>query len=70
MHRASGKASGLAEGHASGRMEGLAEGQNLLSQLMSKLFADNRIEDAKRATQDPDFREQLYHEYGFLNNDL
>ena len=58
-------ASGKREGHASGRMEGLAEGQNLLSQLMSKLFADNRIEDAKRATQDPDFREQLYHEYGF-----
>ena len=49
---------------------GKREGQNLLSQLMSKLFADNRIEDAKRATQDPDFREQLYHEYGFLNNDL
>ncbi|MDD6201574.1 MAG: hypothetical protein PUB13_01305 [Lachnospiraceae bacterium] len=55
-----GHAAGLVEGHASG----LAEGQNLLSQLMSKLFADNRIEDAKRATQDPDFREQLYHEYG------
>lgn len=46
-----------------GREEGREEGEYLLSRLMSALFADGRIEDAKRAAADQSLRRELYKQY-------
>ena len=44
--------------------EGRAEGEALLAKLMSALFADGRMEDAKKAATDPSLRQELYKQYG------
>ena len=51
-------------GIAKGKVEGKLEGENLLALLMKKLFDQNRIEDAKRASEDKAYRDQLMKEFG------
>ena len=43
---------------------GKAEGANSVALLMKKLFNQNRIEDAKRASEDEVYRDQLIKEFG------
>ena len=53
---------GWNEGHSTGR----SEGEDRLNNLNCRLIADKRYEDLERATQDREYREQLYKEYGIL----
>ena len=43
---------------------GKAEGANSVALLMKKLFDQNRIEDAKRASEDKEYRARLMKEFG------
>ena len=49
-----------------GRAEGVAMGTNRMSKLMTKLFEQNRIEDAKKASSDSAFRDELFKEFSIL----
>ena len=66
--RAEGKAEGIAEGRAKGKAEGIAEGnaegKNQMADLMKRLLDENRIEDAKRAAEDPAYCDELMKQYG------
>ena len=55
---------GMAEGMAKGRVEGNAEGKNQMADLMKRLLDENRIEDAKRAAEDPAYCDELMKQYG------
>ena len=44
--------------------EATTERLNLLTQ---KLFADNRIDDLRKSTEDKDFQHQLMVEYGIID---
>ena len=46
------------------REVGREEGADRLGRLMSKLFEQNRVDDAKRASSDSSYRESLYKEFG------
>ena len=59
-----GIAKGIAKGKAEGKIEGKIEGEDTLALLMKKLFDQNRIEDAKRASEDKEYRTQLMKEFG------
>ena len=59
-----GRAEGRAEGKAEGIAEGNAEGKNQMADLMKRLLAENRIEDAKRAAEDPAYCDELMKQYG------
>ena len=63
-----GRAAGREEGRIAGREEGRAEGMSAGIQREQKLTRslrkDNRIEDLKRALDDPAFRQKLCEEYG------
>ena len=52
------------EGIEKGMKEGIKEGETLFAELISRLFADNRMEDAKLAAEDEQARKRLYREYG------
>ena len=56
---ASGRASGLEEGH----MAGLKDGESRMAGLISILLSEGRIEDLKRASDDTQFRDQLFKEF-------
>ena len=43
--------------------EGCAEGEKRFGALMSRLIASNRLDDAKRCTEDASYREKLYQEF-------
>lgn len=58
-----GRAKGLEEGRAKGLEEGRAEGQKEVSELYAWLLGENRLEDAKRAASDENFREKLIKEH-------
>ena len=47
-----------------GIAKGKAEGEDTLALLMKKLFDQNRIEDAKRASEDKEYRARLMKEFG------
>ena len=47
-----------------GIAKGKAEGEDTLALLMKKLFDQNRIEDAKRASADKEYRNRLMKELG------
>lgn len=47
-----------------GIAKGKAEGEDTLALLMKKLFDQNRIEDAKRASEDKEYRARLMKEVG------
>ena len=59
-----GRIAGLAEGRAAGRAVGRSEGIQHEQKLTKALLRDNRIDDLKRALEDPDFRQKLLEEYG------
>ena len=66
--REEGRAEGREEGRAAGREEGRAEGMSAGIQreqkLTRSLLGDNRLDDLKRALDDPAFRQKLCEEYG------
>ena len=55
---------GMAKGRAEGIAEGNAEGKNQMADLMKRLLDENRIEDAKRAAEDPVYCDELMKQYG------
>ncbi len=55
---------GIAKGIVQGIAKGKAEGEDTLALLMKKLFDQNRIEDAKRASENKQYRIQLMKEFG------
>ena len=59
-----GIAKGRAEGKAEGIAEGNVEGKNQMADLMKRLLDENRIEDAKRAAEDPVYCDELMKQYG------
>ena len=67
-----GIAKGIEEGMAKGRAEGIAEGiekgntegKSQMADLMKILLTENRIEDAKRAVEDPVYCDELMKQYG------
>ena len=61
---AEGRSAGLAEGRAAGRAVGRSEGIQHEQKLTKALLNDNRIDDLKRALDDPAFRQKLLEEYG------
>ena len=50
------------EGIEIGIWKGMEKGQDNLALLMQKLFAQNRLADAKRATEDKAYRDALMKE--------
>lgn len=66
--RKEGRAEGRKEGRAEGRKEGRTEGENKLGSLVSKLLSSGRTEDAMKASNDAQYREKLYIEFGI--NDI
>ena len=44
--------------------EGRKEGEVRYNELIRRLFSLNRVQDAMRITEDPDYRQQLYAEFG------
>lgn len=59
-----GRAAGREEGRAEGRAEGVSAGIQREQKLTRSLLKDNRIEDLKRALDDPVFRQKLCEECG------
>lgn len=49
------------------REEGRTEGESKLGLLISRLFADGRLEDVKRAADDENARKEFYQEYKIAN---
>ena len=47
-----------------GKAEGNAEGKSQMADLMKRLLAENRIEDAKRAAEDLAYCDELMKQYG------
>ena len=60
--REEGKKVGREEGRKVGREEGRKVGREETEALIAKLVSENRIEDIRRSTTDPAFREKLYQE--------
>ena len=52
----------LEQGREQGLAEGVQKGESRLAKLFETLFSLCRSQDAVRATQDPDYRKQLYKE--------
>jgi len=46
-----------------GIQQGIQQGENLLAQLIQKLFALGRIEDVKRVAEDKEYRQMLLKEF-------
>ena len=46
-----------------GRAEGEVIGADKLGRLMTALLSQNRIDDAKKASSDPEYREKLFKEF-------
>ena len=59
-----GRAEGKAEGIAEGIEKGNTEGKIQMADLMKRLLDENRIEDAKRAAEDPAYCDELMKQYG------
>ncbi len=55
---------GREEGRAEGRNEGRAEGAEQVSRLNLLLIEQNRYEDLKKASESPEYRQQLFEEFG------
>ena len=54
---------GRAEGVTQGIAQGMTQGISQLSTLISKLLDSNRIDDVRRVTEDPEYREALFAEF-------
>ena len=59
-----GRAAGREEGREEGRAEGVSAGIQREQKLTRSLLRDNRLDDLKRALDDPAFRQKLCEEYG------
>ena len=55
--------SAMKEAKAEGLAEGMAEGEKRLTELLGKLFAQGRVEEAERAVAEQAYRESLYLQY-------
>ena len=55
---------GIEKGKAEGLAEGNTEGKSQMADLMKILLTENRIEDAKRAAEDPAYCDELMKQYG------
>ena len=64
--KAEGLVEGREEGRVEGRTEGRTEGENLVMALMQKLLSAGRYDDAKRVTEDPDYKKKLMKEFALL----
>lgn len=53
---------GIQQGIQKGIEQGIQQGDNDCARLMSTLFAQGRIEDAKRAAEDQEYRHMLIRE--------
>ena len=62
--RAAGREEGRIAGRAEGRAEGMSAGIQREQKLTRSLLGDNRLDDLKRALDDPAFRQKLCEEYG------
>ena len=51
-------------GIAKGKIEGEMEGKAQVTTLMKKLFEQNRIDDAKKASEDASYCDRLLKEFG------
>lgn len=51
-------------GFAKGKIEGEMEGKAQATTLMKKLFEQNRIDDAKKASEDTAYCDRLLKEFG------
>lgn len=58
---------GVQLGVEQGIEQGIEKGESLLASLMSRLFLDNRTEDAKLAARDEAARRRFYREYGLAD---
>lgn len=47
-----------------GKLEGRLEGESRSFILIQKLFSENKIEEAKRVSEDKAYREEMYKKYG------
>ena len=54
----------MEEAEARGEARGEVKGANMFSALISKLFSLNRLEDVRRCSEDEDYRNKLYAEFG------
>lgn len=50
-----------------GLEEGIKEGETLFAELIRRLFADDRAQDVKLASQDEEARKRFYREYGMID---
>lgn len=64
LGHAEGLAQGLAEGRAEGHAEGRAKGAEEMGSLVALLLDADRIDDARRAAADAEYRAQLLQEFG------
>ena len=49
-----------------GERRGIKKGENNMADLMQRLFAEDRVEDARRAASDQAFRNHLFKEYSIM----
>ena len=54
---------GRQQGIQQGMQQGITKGENRLNELMARLFAMDRFDDAKRCTEDTEYRNKLYKEF-------
>ena len=59
--------SGMEEGLAKGMEQGIEQGMDRLGALVGRLIDAGRLDDAKRASEDADYREALLAEFGLQN---
>lgn len=52
------------QGEKKGKKIGTVQGENRLGMLMNILLKNKKYSDAERASEDKEYREKLYKEYG------
>ena len=57
---------GVEDGRALGFIEGRTDGENLLGNLITKLFGAGRTSDAELAAKDEEARKRFYKEFGMI----
>ena len=62
LFKEEGRQEGFVQGKAEGKAEGKADERSLLARIIGRLLAAGRIEDAQKATSDPNYLEQLVQE--------
>ena len=59
-----GIAEGIAKGKAEGISEGKAEGEDLILTLIQKMFAEGRVAEIQRVSEDEEYRMKVMEEFG------